>query len=316
MNIENYLKSIKECYIQFLKEILGKYYNKNLILSFLNEYINIRYYNLNEIKFKSLEKNIKYYLNENALNFINDYDKKLVENNYYFFWYICYLDNIVECPSNKILINKIMLDRQEKLSLENDIIDILEKIIKNIHKIQNDFFSKYESNTFSLKISKTNLKNVYFTNINYDIAFPKIYSNYSINKVYNSSIITEDMHFILYNMISVLLLKNVINNNFDEFYIVTFPLSIILKKDKLNRLLNVLRSDIIKNNIVINIKYEDYLNNKDLIDSYIKEGFKFSLELDDKFEFNDNNLIWLEIFSYVYGTQNSLIDKNKLIIKK
>ena len=316
MNIENYLKSIKECYIQFLKEILGKYYNKNLILSFLNEYINIRYYNLNEIKFKSLEKNIKYYLNEKALNFINDYDKTLVENNYYFFWYICYLDNIVECPSNKILINKIMLDRQEKLSLENDIIDILEKIIKNIHKIQNDFFSKYESNTFSLKISKTNLKNVYFTNINYDIAFPKIYSNYSINKVYNSSIITEDMHFILYNMISVLLLKNVINNNFDEFYIVTFPLSIILKKDKLNRLINVLRSDIIKNNIVINIKYEDYLNNKDLIDSYIKEGFKFSLELDDKFEFNDNNLIWLEIFSYVYGTQNSLIDKNKLIIKK
>ena len=316
MNIENYLKSIKECYIQFLKEILGKYYNKNLILSFLNEYINIRYYNLNEIKFKSLEKNIKYYLNEKALNFINDYDKTLVENNYYFFWYICYLDNIVECPSNKILINKIMLDRQEKLSLENNIIDILEKIIKNIHKIQNDFFSKYESNTFSLKISKTNLKNVYFTNINYDIAFPKIYSNYSINKVYNSSIITEDMHFILYNMISVLILKNVINNNFDEFYIVTFPLSILLKKDKLNRLINVLRSDIIKNNIVINIKYEDYLNNKDLMDSYIKEGFKFSLELDDKFEFNDNNLIWLEIFSYVYGTQNSLIDKNKLIIKK
>ncbi|MDD5865984.1 MAG: hypothetical protein PUD07_05875 [bacterium] len=316
MNIENYLKSIKECYIQFLKEILGKYYNKNLVLSFLNEYINIRYYNLNEIKFKLLEKNIKYYLNEKALNFINDYDKTLVENNYYFFWYICYLDNIVECPSNKILINKIMLDRQEKLFLENNIIDILEKIIKNIHKIQNDFFSKYESNTFSLKISKTNLKNVYFTNINYDIAFPKIYSNYSINKVYNSSIITEDMHFILYNMISVLLLKNVINNNFDEFYIVTFPLSIILKKDKLNRLINVLRSDIIKNNIVINIKYEDYLNNKDLIDSYIKEGFKFSLELDDKFEFNDNNLIWLEIFSYVYGTQNSLIDKNKLIIKK
>ena len=316
MNIENYLKSIKECYIQFLKEILGKYYNKNLILSFLNEYINIRYYNLNEIKFKSIEKNIKYYLNEKALNFINDYDKTLVENNYYFFWYICYLDNIVECPSNKILINKIMLDRQEKLSLENNIIDILEIIIKNIHKIQNDFFSKYESNTFSLKISKTNLKNVYFTNINYDIAFPKIYSNYSINKVYNSSIITEDMHFILYNMISVLILKNVINNNFDEFYIVTFPLSIILKKDKLNRLINVLRSDIIKNNIVINIKYEDYLNNKDLMDSYIKEGFKFSLELDDKFEFNDNNLIWLEIFSYVYGTQNSLIDKNKLIIKK
>ena len=41
MNIENYLKSIKECYIQFLKEILGKYYNKNLILSFLNEYIHL-----------------------------------------------------------------------------------------------------------------------------------------------------------------------------------------------------------------------------------------------------------------------------------
>ena len=316
MNIEKYLKSIKECYIEFLKVILDKYYSKNVITVFLNEYINVRYYNLYEEKFKSLEKNIKYYLNEKVVSIVNDYDNKLIENNYYFFWYICYLDNITHCPNNKILIEKIAIDRKEKLSLENDITDILEKIIKKLDKIQNDFFSKYESNTFSLQINKTNLKNIYFTNIKYDITFPKIYSNYSINKVYNSPIIDEDVHFILYNMVSIIILKNVINNNYDEVYIVTFPLSIILKKDKLNRLINVINSDIIKNNLVINIKYTDYLNNKDLIDLYIKEGIKFSLELDDKFEFNDKNLIWLELFSYIYGTQNSLIDRNKLIIKK
>ncbi|MGN1378895.1 MAG: hypothetical protein ACI4XR_00620 [Bacilli bacterium] len=316
MNIEKYLKSIKECYIEFLKVILDKYYNKNLIAVFLNEYINVRYYNLYEEKFKSLEKNIKYYLNKKVVSIANDYDNNLIENNYYFFWYICYLDNITHCPNNKILIDKIIIDRKEKLSLENEITASLEKIIKNLNKIENDYFLKFESNTFSLEINKTNLKNVYFANIKYDISFPKIYSSYSINKVYNSPIIDEDMHFILYNMISITILKNVINNNFNDFYIVSFPLSIILKKDKLNRLINVINSDIIKNNLVINIKYADYLNNQDLIDSYIKEGIKFSLEIDDKFEFNDQNLIWLSIFTYVYGNQNSLIDKNKLIIKK
>ena len=44
--------------------------------------------------------------------------------------------------------------------------------------------------------------------IDYNIRFPKIYSTYSINKVFNSAIINENINFILYNMVANKILKN------------------------------------------------------------------------------------------------------------
>ena len=103
---------------------------------------------------------------------------------------------------------------------------------------------------------------VYIETIDYNIRFPKIYSTYSINKVFNSAIINENINFILYNMVANKILKNVLYDIYDINYIVTFPISIIEKKEKLNRLFEIIDNEMVKNNIVINIKYSYYKNNK------------------------------------------------------
>ena len=44
----------------------------------------------------------------------------------------------------------------------------------------------------------------------------------------------------------------------------------------------------------------------------ISLGYNLSLELDDSFEYTENNLIWLSIFKYVLGN-SELIPQDKLI---
>ena len=113
-------------------------------------------------------------------------------------------------------------------------------------------------------------------------------------------------------MVANKILKNVLYDIYDINYIVTFPISIIEKKEKLNRLFEIIDNEMVKNNIVINIKYSDYKNNKELFNEYISLGYNLSLELDDSFEYTENNLIWLSIFKYVLGN-SELIPQDKLI---
>ena len=49
-----------------------------------------------------------------------------------------------------------------------------------------------------------------------------------------------------------------------------------------------------------------------LFNEYISLGYNLSLELDDSFEYTENNLIWLSIFKYVLGN-SELIPQDKLI---
>ena len=240
------------------------------------------------------------------------YDKDMISKSLYFIWYITYLDNINKCDDVNTLIENIIDNREKILCINDDIKKELSDLIKNFIKKKEQFFINFESNDFILNEEKTNNKKVYIETIDYNIRFPKIYSTYSINKVFNSAIINENINFILYNMVANKILKNVLYDIYDINYIVTFPISIIEKKEKLNRLFEIIDNEMVKNNIVINIKYSDYKKNKELFNEYISLGYNLSLELDDSFEYTENNLIWLSIFKYVLGN-SELIPQDKLI---
>ena len=236
----------------------------------------------------------------------------MISKSLYFIWYITYLDNINKCDDVNTLIENIIDNREKILCINDDIKKELSDLIKNFIKKKEQFFINFESNDFILNEEKTNNKKVYIETIDYNIRFPKIYSTYSINKVFNSAIINENINFILYNMVANKILKNVLYDIYDINYIVTFPISIIEKKEKLNRLFEIIDNEMVKNNIVINIKYSDYKKNKELFNEYISLGYNLSLELDDSFEYTENNLIWLSIFKYVLGN-SELIPQDKLI---
>lgn len=319
-NIDKYIKFIKDYLTEYFKLIVKDKYKRIVYNEMLNTYIDIRYFNKYDKKYKQIEKNIEYYIQENLRTLIEE-DNKLVKNVnelYYFFWYLLYLDNTLEYDNLDKLIDKIIIDRKEKLGLNDDITKELKSLVKESEKKKNNFFNEYLSDTFNLELKSTNIKNVYNVLLSYNIKFPKIYSSYSINRVFKSDIISEDMCFIEYNMISKIVLDNIINKEYNKEYLVDFPFIITSKKEKTNRLLNIITNDLIKENVIIKVTYEYYTKYKSFISDLIKDGVKFAVIIDDTFDYEESSIIWLNIFTYIITNKEDVtsFDKNKVIFKE
>ncbi len=319
-NIDKYIKFIKDYLTEYFKLIVKDKYKKNVYNEMLNTYIDIRYFNKYDKKYKQIEKNIEYYIQENLRTLIEE-DNKLVKNVnelYYFFWYLLYLDNTLEYDNLDKLIDKIIIDRKEKLDLNDDITKELKSLVKESEKKKNNFFNEYLSDTFNLELKSTNIKNVYNVLLSYNIKFPKIYSSYSINRVFKSDIISEDMCFIEYNLISKIVLDNILNKEYLKEYLVDFPFIITSKKEKTNRLLNIITNDLIRENVIIKVTYEYYTKYKSFISDLIKDGVKFAVIIDDTFDYEESSIIWLNIFTYIITNKDDVtsFDKNKVIFKE
>lgn len=319
-NIDKYIKFIKDYLTEYFKLIVKDKYKRIVYNEMLNTYIDIRYFNKYDKKYKQIEKNIEYYIQENLRTLIEE-DNKLVKNVnelYYFFWYLLYLDNTLEYDNLDKLIDKIIIDRKEKLDLNDDITKELKSLVKESEKKKNNFFNEYLSDTFNLELKSTNIKNVYNVLLSYNIKFPKIYSSYSINRVFKSDIISEDMCFIEYNMISKIVLDNIINKEYNKEYLVDFPFIITSKKEKTNRLLNIITNDLIRENVIIKVTYEYYTKYKNFISDLIKDGVKFAVIIDDTFDYEESSIIWLNIFTYIITNKDDVtsFDKNKVIFKE
>ena len=319
-NIDKYIKFIKDYLTEYFKLIVKDKYKRIVYNEMLNTYIDIRYFNKYDKKYKQIEKNIEYYIQENLRTLIEE-DNKLVKNVnelYYFFWYLLYLDNTLEYDNLDKLIDKIIIDRKEKLDLNDDITKELKSLVKESEKKKNNFFNEYLSDTFNLELKSTNIKNVYNVLLSYNIKFPKIYSSYSINRVFKSDIISEDMCFIEYNMISKIVLDNIINKEYNKEYLVDFPFIITSKKEKTNRLLNKITNDLIRENVIIKVTYEYYTKYKSFISDLIKDGVKFAVIIDDTFDYEESSIIWLNIFTYIITNKDDVtsFDKNKVIFKE
>lgn len=319
-NIDKYIKFIKDYLTEYFKLIVKDKYKKIVYNEMLNTYIDIRYFNKYDKKYKQIEKNIEYYIQENLRTLIEE-DNKLVKNVnelYYFFWYLLYLDNTLEYDNLDKLIDKIIIDRKEKLDLNDDITKELKSLVKESEKKKNNFFNEYLSDTFNLELKSTNIKNVYNVLLSYNIKFPKIYSSYSINRVFKSDIISEDMCFIEYSLISKIVLDNILNKEYLKEYLVDFPFIITSKKEKTNRLLNIITNDLIRENVIIKVTYEYYTKYKSFISDLIKDGVKFAVIIDDTFDYEESSIIWLNIFTYIITNKDDVtsFDKNKVIFKE
>lgn len=314
MIVDKYIDfSLKNIY-KYLKLILDKYYDKEIINPLVETYINIRYYNTDQ-KSKNLEKNINYFLKQKSSYLINDKNEQKVKLSFYVFKYILYFDNVILYDNLKDIMDEILKFKTSQF-LDNNIQE-LTKLVKENEKRKNDFLKSFTSNHFLLELNKTNKKNIYFVDLKNNIKFNKIYSSYSINKVYTSGIVNEQKDFIIYSLLSIEILNNVINGIFNQEYIVDFPLSILEKKQKTNRLFNIINNEMIKNSLVLKFTYSSYLDNKDIINDWIKEGFKVAIIIDDKYNYEIKEKMWLDIFKYIIIDQDkkNFFDEDNIIIK-
>ena len=253
--VKEYIDFSKKNITKYLKIILEQDYSKEIIEPLLDTYINVRYYNNYDIKYKAFESNINYYMKQKAIKINEEKEEEYiskVKKIFYLFKYILYFDNVLEYESLKKIISEIDEYRNEVLGLTSEnFIEELNDLVKENEKRKETFIEELSSDHFNLEIKNTNNKNVFKVKLNNNIKFNKIYSDYSINKVYNEGLVDEQKHFILYYLITREILKNIIKGDFTKEYIISFPNNIFTKQQKINRLIAIIDDESIKNNIVI-----------------------------------------------------------------
>ena len=196
------------------------------------------------------------------------------------------------------LINKI---RIEKLGInEKEFINNFKEQYNKDKERKNKFINSIECEEFPVEYDYIYEQDVYNVEITHDIAIPKLYSKFAIDKVFNDGLISEDKLFIEYYIVSNKILKNIIAGDYNNKYLLEFNPNILKKKEKLTRLLNIIDNDLTKDVISMKIQYKDFIANKEKILELIHGGYKYSIVIDNTYD----NLEKLEpnffkIFEYI-----------------
>lgn len=302
-NIMNeYIQLTQKQVEEYIKLIFENKFDKKIFNQYLSAYVYARYNNSVQVN-KTLRTRILEALEQEKQNAELLYNEKkdLCDEMCDAFSYIMYLDEVV--------LNKNMENLAEELKQKKEIIlgkkdeefkQKLTQLITEFSKERQKFFVKYESKDFLLKISNYKMNSeLQRVNIKYNFKLPILYSQFAIDKAFNMAVINEDKLFIEYILISLKVIKEVIRGNYKKQYIVEYADTLLDKKQKNERLLNIINNDATKDKINLKIKYEVFTKHKEEIYEIIKKGFKIAIILDDTFEENYENVQKLELFSYI-----------------
>ena len=306
--IKMYVDHTRKNMKNYTKIIMNKYFDGALFDKYMNEYINIRYYNQENWVRKDFSLHIMYYLEKVYDKNPSDVSKFMLG----LFKLYLYIDGVVLFDYNKDfnqfldLVNDI---RVKKLHFnEKNFKDKFGDLIKKDYEDKKRFISNFDTNDFSIKTDKIDLDNIYNVTINHSVSVPKIFSSYAINKVWNDKMILENRVQIEYYLINQIILKDIINGKFDNKYLTSIAPTLFDKPEKLKRTLSIFDNDIGKDLIIIKVKYSFFIKYREVILSYIKLGYQFGLVLDNSFLENNTNKSIIDIFKYI------IVDNDKYMI--
>lgn len=301
----------------YMKLVFGNLFNKEYNDIYIQKYINTRYYNYNEAEVKeTLRARILSELKdaEETLAINNISDRDLIQKMDVFFQYVVYFDDIVKCKDLKKKIERVAKLRKRLLNKSSETFE------KNLYDKMMEFkeqkakmLESFDTDDFYLKLTNYPKRyNVYRVNLKHNVEIPLEYSEFAINKAFNSGIIQEDKLIVEYYLVEVKILNDILKQKFSKQYILEFSETILKKSKKLKNLLNIINSPITQDKMIIKIQYEDYLTHKEQIHDLLRDGYKFAVILDASFVVNSRNVQTLDIFKYVIlNKQLELYEKIK-----
>ncbi len=314
--LDEFLNFEKNNITLFAKEVLSDYFNEQVFSELLNTYVDNRYYNYYSDNDISFEDNIMNRVEKtfiNATEGIDEFEKKKIIENYLVYNFILYFDGVLY--TDESIFNALLKKYRKKLFNVDDALfqENISKFIYNTNKKREKFYKIFDTKDFFLNESITSLDNVVDIELKHNINFPKIYSDYAIDRVFESSSISEDKMFVEYQLVTRNILKDIKDCNFDKNYLVEFSDSLFENKEGLKKLLETFNNDCFKSQAIFKIKYEDYCKYGNDVKDMIKEGFNLAMELDEE-EVED--LFVFNMFKYIMVDKNSKYCTNKVINDK
>jgi len=300
--INEYIEFISHNFLNFFKVTLGYKYQKNLCQIFIDKYIEVRYYNeTNYFDTKDFINRINKELIDLAEKIASEDNIEDIKNIIGLFGYIVYFDDVNIINNEMDLIDSLVNDNIIKINNKSDVKDKIKKWCIELRESKDKFNNTIHTKQFNI-LEKRIHKDLYYLELKHNIKVSNLYSEYAINKAYNSGTIAEDKLFVLYILTSFLVLNNAINLDFSKFYLVPFSNTLFEKEKKCARLLNVFDNQLAKKFISIRITYSDYKKNKKIVDSLISQGYRFSMELDSSYTGNIEELV---LFPYIFVYDDS-----------
>lgn len=269
--------------------LVGAENYKTVINTFVDEYIDAKYRRQCEHQcknYKALKKLVNNELEKVRIKLIKNinrsYSDKYVNMVFNMFLLINSMDNIDGNNLEKIILECDNLDIIDK----NILIKKLSKIHKTYYNIYFDYYNKLTVDKFELihnrKIDTGGLFEVGdfdVTNVSSSIQFSKIFSDYIIDKTYNSDVILEDIREVQLKLISFCVLDDLLRFNHRRKYVINFPDTIFKKERKVRNVLNAIGDGYSQNKIFILVDLETVKSSKNEILKLRKDGFKFIVQV-------------------------------------
>ena len=293
--MDEYIKFTKKNIKSYMKMVFNTHYNAEIVDEFLKTYINSRYYNINDNSKKGRPFYLKILdeLNEKAqilkTRFSRD-DYQLIDNLSQAFYYVLFFDsvrkveNLKSMSSIKEVVKKLSEIREKEFNVRSkpQFEDEFCRLISSDMLKKDIYLENFLDDKFILDIKKSNDDdNIYFTNLEYDIKLPMQFSQIAIDSVYNEGIIAEDRLEIEFILLSVVVIRDIVDGDFKDVYVTKFPSTLFKKRQKMKTLLETIENQALQEKINLNITYEEYNNHKTQVQRLINEGFQFVITLDN-----------------------------------
>ena len=300
--VEEYIEFLKKKYLDFFKMIFRNKYQKNLCLPFLEKYISVRYFNeTNYLTEKDFINRVNKELVDLAEKIANDDNVEDVKNIVALFGYIVYFDDVCVIEHDVELINTLVNDKVIKIDNKEGLKAYLKEWYVDLRKGKDNFDHALSTKDFTL-LEERVYRKLYYLTLAHNVKISNLYSEYAIDRAYNTGTVGEDKLFIEYILASHRVLESAIRLDFSRYYLVDFVSSLYPKEKKSSRLLEVINNPLTKKFIVIRITYSDYKDNKQRINDLINDGYTYALELDSKYTGNADELV---LFPYILVNEDS-----------
>lgn len=302
--INEYIKIVKKQINEYMKLVFDNKFKKKYCDSYTEKYIKVRYYNFYEDDFnEKMRTRILDNLKKEQENLCIDNieDREVIEQMCIFFYYVLYFDKVIQSRDIKKTIEKISKLRKRVLNIEDEEFNkFVYNTMKEFEKEKEKLLERFETDEFKLKIANyPNELNVHRVNLKYNFNFPLVYSEFAINKAFNIGLINEDKLIIEYYLISIQVLKDVLKQNFKKKYILEFAPTLLEKPKKLKSIFNILNNPILQEKVSIKLRYEQFLNYKDIVYELLREGYRITVILDSSFTIDYKNIEDLKMFKYI-----------------
>lgn len=295
---------------------------------FFKAYIDVRYYNIYEAnefsnpRFVSRVENTIKKLGSKMISEYKGSDNKYsdkIEKYIRLFMTVANFEQIYNSRADnkrkQELYSKTLNNYYRDDDLDNSNIKYLVNSIVKIKKKYDDaifyILDSLSSDEFGLKFSRINdLKNTFGVKLLQNIDFDKMYSSYIINKTYKEGIIAEDKISVTIALLLKQLVLDMLNADYDNKYVIYLPSSLYDKEKKCERFIKSLNDGYAKSHVSVLVSIKDFLDNRDYIKEFTKEGYNFSIVYDSEVK------ILYEDYGNLYIANNIFIDKDSINVKK